>query len=363
VAGITRLLVKDCPQGWWAVAPPQYELDMQSLDFRHSEGVNEHFQRRRDILQAHPEVRHLIAKSPWTAAWVFALGAAQFVIAAYVAQAPWWVMLLVAYFVGAVINHALYVLMHECVHDTPFEKQSWNRVLGICCDFALSFPSAMAFRTYHLMHHKYLGQYERDPDIVHDAEGKLIGNAWWRKAIWLGFLSISQALRPWKVKKLIGKPVGDRWMLANLLVQIAVDIAVIYFFGWVALLYLGLSSFFALGLHPMGGRWIQEHYSVDSPQDTHSYYGPLNKLCFNMGYHVEHHDFANVPWNNLPKLKKIAGEFYDDRFYYRSWIAVVLTFIFNPRMSAYARVTHDRSAPHQRPMSESRTAAAPAAAE
>ena len=68
-----------------------------------------------------------------------------------------------AYLVGAVINHALYVLMHECTHDLAFEKSLWNRILGIACDFALAVPSAMAFRKYHLMHHKYLGQLRTRP--------------------------------------------------------------------------------------------------------------------------------------------------------------------------------------------------------
>jgi sphingolipid delta-4 desaturase len=318
---------------------------MQNLDFTYTDAVNEHFQRRRDILAAHPEVRQLIAKNPWTAAWVVVLVAAQFAVAAAIGQAPWWAMLLVAYFFGAVVNHALYVLMHECTHDTVFEKGTGNRLLGILCDFPLALPSAMAFRKYHLMHHKYLGQYERDPDIVLKSEAKLIGASPLRKALWIMLLSISQMLRPLKVKMLIGKPIGDGWMTANMVVQLLVDVALVYAFGWPALVYLLLSTFFALGLHPMGGRWIQEHYSLDRKQDTHSYYGPLNKLCFNMGYHVEHHDFANVPWNNLPKLRKAAGEFYDNRFYYRSWVGVVLNFIFNPNMSAYSRVIHTQSVP------------------
>jgi sphingolipid delta-4 desaturase len=318
---------------------------MQKLDFTYTDAVNEHFQRRRDILAAHPEVRQLIAKNPWTAAWVLGLVAAQFVVTVNIGDTPWWVMLLVAYFFGAVANHALYVLMHECTHDTVFEKNTWNRVLGIICDFPLALPSAMAFRKYHLMHHKYLGQYERDPDIVMKGEAKLIGTSPLKKMLWIMLLSISQMLRPLKVKLLIGKPIGDGWMIANMLIQFLADAVLVYAFGWTALVYLLLSTFFALGLHPMGGRWIQEHYSVDRKQDTHSYYGPLNKLCFNMGYHVEHHDFANVPWNNLPKLRKVASEFYDNRFYYRSWVAVVLGFIFNPNMSAYSRVIHTQSVP------------------
>ena len=88
-----------------------------------------------------------------------------------------------------------------------------------------------------------------------------------------------------------------------------------------ALAYLALSTFFALGLHPVGGRWIQEHYETRKGQETYSYYGPLNRTCFNMGYHNEHHDFAGIPWNNLPKLKKLAPDYYDSLASYRSWTA------------------------------------------
>src|SRR3954452_12437843 len=83
------------------------DLSTETLDFTYTDAVNEHFQRRRDILARHPEVRQLIAKNPWTAVWVFVLVAAQFVIAAFIGQAPWWVLLIAAYAVGAVINHAL----------------------------------------------------------------------------------------------------------------------------------------------------------------------------------------------------------------------------------------------------------------
>jgi fatty acid desaturase len=114
---------------------------------------------------------------------------------------------------------------------------------------------------------------------------------------------------------------------------------VVYFvLGPKALAYLALSTFFALGLHPVGGRWIQEHYETRPGQETYSYYGPLNKTCFNMGYHNEHHDFAGIPWNNLPKLKRVAPEYYDSLKSYRSWTGVLLKFIFDPSMSTYSRV-------------------------
>ena len=135
----------------------------------------------------------------------------------------------------------------------------------------------------------------------------------------------------------------DVWIAANLAAVVLLDVAVFYFLGIKGLAYLALSTLFALGLHPLGGRWIQEHYTTEEGQETYSYDGILNRVCFNMGFHSEHHDFPNVPWNNLPKLTRVAPEFYRDLKSYRSWTWVLLNFIFNPAMSGYSRIV--RSGP------------------
>ena len=110
------------------------------------------------------------------------------------------------------------------------------------------------------------------------------------------------------------------------------------YWGPNAVFYLVLSFFFGLGLHPVGARWIQEHYTTDGGQETHSYYGPLNKVALNMGYHNEHHDFPSIPWNRLPALKKMAPEYYDTLESHASWSKLVFQFIFNPEYSLYSRV-------------------------
>jgi len=108
-----------------------------------------------------------------------------------------------------------------------------------------------------------------------------------------------------------------------------------------ALVYLVASFFFSVGLHPLGARWIQEHFLVAPPQETYSYYGPLNKLAFNVGYHNEHHDFSFVPWNNLPKIREIAPEYYNNLVYHTSWTKLWLKFIFDNELSLFSRTLRE----------------------
>jgi sphingolipid delta-4 desaturase len=57
-----------------------------------------------------------------------------------------------------------------------------------------------------------------------------------------------------------------------------------------------------------------------------------------MGYHNEHHDLPSIPWNNLPKLRAMAPEFYNNLKYHSSWSRLLLQFVFDKRYSLYSRV-------------------------
>ncbi len=309
----------------------------KSSDYILVNDVNCHVKRRAQILEKYPRVKELYGTNPYSALYIVLIIALQYIVASIVSTQAWWIILIVSYTIGAVANHSLYVMIHECCHNTVFKKAIYNKIMGIICDLPLVLPSAMGFRKYHMIHHKHLGEYSYDPDITSRTEANLVGNNTFLKALWLLLFSVSQALRPLKVKYY--RPL-DRWTAINTVVIITVNILIFKFLGAGALTYLALSTLFALGLHPLGGRWIQEHYITKEGQETYSYYGILNKLTFNMGYHNEHHDFMHIPWSNLPKLKRCAPEYYDTLKSYNSWTKVLLNFIFNPEMDSYKRIIH-----------------------
>jgi len=115
-----------------------------------------HTQRRKDLLKRYPEVKALFGSYPWSALLIAGLVALQWTVAWLLRAQPWSVIVLVSYLGGAVLNHALYVLMHEATHNLIFKPPVFNKICGLLCDFALMIPSAMSFRKYHLLHHHHL---------------------------------------------------------------------------------------------------------------------------------------------------------------------------------------------------------------
>lgn len=313
------------------------------MDYTYVDGPQAHPQRRREILSKYPQVTKLFKPYPLSALYILVLVATQWLLGFYFQQhsSAWWIILLCSYFVGAFINHALYVMIHECAHNLVFGNPTADKLMGILCDFALAIPSALGFRQYHLIHHTHLGQYDFDPDLVDKKEGQLVGNKRLNKTLWMTFFMISQGiLRPLRLKNV---KLWNKWTLLNLVAIVALDVALLIFVGPTMLIYLALSTFFALGLHPLGGRWIQEHYVTKEGQETYSYYGPLNKVTFNMGFHNEHHDFFMAPWINLPKIKAMAPEYYDGLKSYQSWSKVLFNFIWDKRLSPFSRIVHRRN--------------------
>jgi sphingolipid delta-4 desaturase len=268
--------------------------------------------------------------------WTAGLVAAQIALAWAVVGRSWMVWLPCAYVAGATIDHALWVLVHECSHNLVFRWRLANRVTALVANVPLVFPAAMSFCKYHLLHHRHMGEPALDADLPGATESRLVGRSAVTKTIWFSLLGLIQGtVRP---LRLAGVRLVDGWALVNVASQTVGLAALVWWLGPAALKYLTASAVIAIGLHPFGARWIQEHYVVQDGQETYSYYGPLNRLAFNVGYHNEHHDVITVPWSKLPDVRRIAPEFYDGLHAHYSWTKLLVRFIRDRRLSLFRRM-------------------------
>jgi len=292
-----------------------------------------HATRRKEILAKYPEIKSLYGFDYKTKYIVTAWVLVQFTMAYLVRSAPWWTVILSAYCLGGFITHALVLAMHEISHNLAFAKPAYNRVLGVFANMATVVPHFSMFQKYHMEHHQYQGVDGIDVDVPTTWEGEFFTNTF-LKFCWVILQPAFYALRPFFVKP---KQPGF-WEAVNWTAVALTDVLVFYTLGTKSLVYLAASIVLGSGLHPIAGHFIAEHYVFIKGQETYSYYGPFNWICFNVGYHNEHHDFPRIPGCRLPQLRSIAPEYYNNLPSYNSWTKVIWDYITDPTVGPYSRV-------------------------
>jgi sphingolipid delta-4 desaturase len=284
------------------------------------------------MLAAHPELRALAGATPISAVWTAALVTVQCGLAVLIGDYGWKIWLPCAYVIGATIDHALWALIHDCSHNLVFRSRTANRFVSILANVPLVVPGAISFAKYHLLHHRHMGDMDLDAGVPGTTESALVGRSGVAKAVWLaGTVFVQGIVRPRRLKVQL----LDAWTIVNIVVQLACLAVLGAYAGAGPFKYLIASTVFAIGLHPLGARWIQEHFALKPNQETYSYYGPLNKVCFNVGYHNEHHDLVTIPWSRLPRVRRIAPEFYDGLHSYSSWTGLLVEFLRNRTITLF----------------------------
>ncbi|KAJ2159887.1 sphingolipid delta-4 desaturase [Coemansia sp. RSA 552] len=311
------------------------KADMQ--DFVYDDLEEPHRKRQKAILAKHPEVRQLYGNEPLTAvigvmATAVQLGAA-YLIGCVWTDMHWAGVVAIAYLLGGTISALYGVIIHEAGHNLVFKRPLYNRLTGLMVNLPMVVPISQSFRRYHLEHHQFQGVEGMDPDLPLDAEIKYIHNNPLLKTLWVFCYSAMYVLRGLAMKK---QP--QRWELINWAFIVCVDMLIARYMSVRSLAYLAVSVFFGYGMHPGAAHFIQEHYIFRDGQETYSYYGSGNIFYLNIGLHNEHHDFPQIPWTRIYKLRRIATEFYDPLYAHTSWFGVIVRFIVSPMQGPQARL-------------------------
>jgi len=312
------------------------------VDFIWTANDEPHRTRRMKILEKYPQVRQLFGPCISNFYKVSTVVLLQILGCMYVSNKSWAVVVFLAYVVSGSFNHSMTLAIHELSHNLAFKGQLANRWLCITANLPLTVPAAVSFKRYHAEHHRYQGEDEVDVDLPTLAEAKFFRTAP-RKLLWLFLQPLFYSLRPYYLN-----PKNPTfWEFVNLIVCILFDLFIYYFFGIKGISYLMIGTYLGLSLHPTAGHFIAEHYAFNPNQETYSYYGPLNWLSFNSGYHNEHHDFPYIPASRLHQLKEMAPDFYDTIDYHESWTKVIWTYITDPKFGPWTRIKRHILSPEE----------------
>jgi len=296
-----------------------------------------HSARRGLMLKKYPIIKKYMCVDPHLKYVVSAMVATQVLMAYTLQDSSWWTIVFWAYVVGGTINHSLTLAIHDIGHNTAYGngKNSYkNRYFGFVANLPLGVPYSVTFKKYHIDHHRYLAGDQLDTDLPTEWEGRFFTNSP-LKLLWLILNPAFYAFRPMIIRP--KKP--THYELKNMMAQIIFNMWIYQSFGGKALSYLLIGTALALGVHPTAGHFIAEHYMFCKGQDTYSYYGSLNYILFNVGYHMEHHDFPFINSSSLPMISKIAPEYYNELPQLKSYLLVLKDFIFDPKIGPFARVT------------------------
>ncbi|CAG8487974.1 2882_t:CDS:2 [Dentiscutata heterogama] len=289
-------------------------------DFANDNLDEPHLKRRTTILSQYPEIERLYGYDFSTAIIAIVSTMVQ-VLATYAFShllVDWnWTIFFFSFVIGGSMTQIYSAVIHETAHCLAASTEMQNRILGLIANIAIPIPIAMSFRRYHLEHHAFLGVNGIDLDLPLKWEREIIS-------------AMLKSPQPWEY--------------INFVFTFLMDILIYHYCGYRGLLYLFMSLWFGFSIHPAAARFIQEHYTFDDGQETYSYYGNLNKIFMNIGYHNEHHDFPQIPWTRLPEVHNIATEYYDNLAYHTSWFMVHWNFISQKQFGPQCRVTRSLKA-------------------
>lgn len=291
-----------------------------------------HTSRRREMLKKYPEIKLLFGPDARTFLIVSFILATQCAMAYMLRDASWAWIWFFAYLYGGTVNHTQQLAAHELSHNLCWKAPWANKLTGILANLSTGVPSSITFQKYHMEHHQFQGVDGVDTDVPTQWEVNTFTNAA-MKVVWLLLQPAFYAIRP-----IVVKPKSkNAWEMLNVACCIAFDVAVYVVWGPKAMAYLIIGTLSGLGLHPVAGHFVAEHYVFTKGFETYSYYGPLNFLNFNVGYHNEHHDFPRIAWSSLAKVRQIAPEYYDNLPSYNSYCAVLWRYITDPTIGPWSR--------------------------
>ena len=212
----------------------------------------------------------------------------------------------------------LFAPLHETVHYTAFRSRWINRAVSAVCGWILLLPSRY-FRAFHLEHHRYTQDPERDPELAVAPPGtwpaylwRVSGLEYWTSRIRTTLVhAAGRVTEPYITPSERTAVVREaRLHLASYAALAAISTAV----GSAAALWFWLLPV-VLGQPMLRLYLLAEHTGCPMVPDMLAnsrtvHTNPIVRfLAWNMPYHAEHHAYAAIPFHALPRAHAALGPY------------------------------------------------------
>lgn len=224
-----------------------------------------------------------------------------------------------ALFIHGLVLVSLFAPLHESIHYTAFRERWLNKGVARVCGFLLILPPGY-FRYFHLAHHRYTQDLQRDPELLGEKPKNLIqylaqmsGFFYWKERLsttWLhathrvtdaGFLPV--AIHP-QVTKEAQLFLGG-YLLIALISLIAGSLAIFIYWIIPVLLAQPALRLYLLAEHSDCPR-VPDMFKNTRTILTNRV---IRHFMWEMPYHIEHHLYPSVPFYQLPTLYEIISQF------------------------------------------------------
>ena len=215
--------------------------------------------------------------------------------------------------VHGIVLSFLFAPLHESVHRTAFRSRFLNQLAGCIGGAVLVLPPEY-FRHFHMAHHRYTQDSERDPELLTAKPTSLAGyllvlsgfEYWYRTCSGLLRRAAGRVptdlIPPAQRRRIV---IEARCFCAGYAGLAAVSLV----FGWDWVLWLWICPAL-LGQPFLRAYLLAEHWGCPAVPDmwrnTRSTVSNrlVRFLAWNMPYHAEHHAHASVPFHALPALSR-----------------------------------------------------------
>ena len=224
---------------------------------------------------------------------------------------PWLVPALLVQGVAIVF---LFCAAHEAIHRTAFRTRALNDAVAFVCGLAILLPPAY-FRAFHLAHHRYTQEPDKDPELADPRSQSLGSYLWYLSGLpyWRG--QIAALLRH------AGGRVEETFVTrqekikvvreARIFLGICVGVAGLSFWSGSTLALMFWVVPALLGQPFLRAYLLAEHHGCPESRDmmlnsrTTESNAALRWLAWNMPYHGAHHAYPALPFFALPAAQEI----------------------------------------------------------